>query len=194
MRAVPRVALKPPEVERGLGHHATPQLQRRLARLGAGPPAPHVHVHQHVQHEPGLGHRLAELPHVVRVVHHHQGLRLAAQDADQTADLLGPHDLGGDQEVPDPGGGHHLRLAHLGHAHADRAGRDLPAGDLGALVGLGVGAKLLAGGRDVGRHLLDVALEAIEVEQKRRGRDLGAFHGGASIPCAREARPGVGAS
>ena len=79
------------------------------------------------------------------MVHHHQRLRLAPQDAQQAADLLRPHHLGRDQEIAHARGRHHLGLAHLGHADADRAGRDLAAGDLGALVGLGVGAELLAG-------------------------------------------------
>jgi len=168
-----------------VGGDVAPQVQGGLAGLRAGAPAPHVHVDQDVEHEAGLGHRIAHLLHVVPVVHDHERLRLTPEHPEQAADLLGADHLGGDQEVPHPRRGHHLRLADLGHAHADRPGRDLTAGNLRALVGLGVGTELLASGRDVGRHLLDVALEAIEVEQQRGGRNLGAFHGGGSIPRGR---------
>jgi hypothetical protein len=43
-------------------------------------------------------------------------------------------------------------------------------------------SELLAHRLDVRRHLGDVALEAVEVEQEGRGRDLGSRHGVASIP------------
>ena len=73
-------------------------------------------------------------------------------------------------------------LSDLGHADADGARRHLAQRDLGALVRLGVGAELLAGGLHVGGHLPDIALEAIEVEQQRGGRQLGARHGSVRIP------------
>jgi hypothetical protein len=160
---VARVALQPAQVERGLGQHLAAQVPRRLARLAPGAPAAHIHVHQHVEHEPGVLHGPAELVHVVGVIHHRQGLGLAPEHAQEPADLLGPDHLGGDEEIAHAGGGHHLGLAHLCHADTDRAGRDLAARDLRALVGLRMRAELLAGGLHVGRHLLDIALEAVEV-------------------------------
>ena len=116
------------------------------------------------------------------MVHDDQGLRLAVEHAQQPPDLLRADHLGGDQEIAHAGGGHHLGLADLGHADADGAGRHLAQRDLRALVRLGVGAELLAGGLHVGGHLPDIALEAIEVEQQRGGRQLGARHGSVRIP------------
>jgi len=97
VRAVARVALQPAQVQGGLRHHLAAQVARGLAGLGAGASTAHVDVHQHVEHEPGLGHRRPQLPHVVRMVHHHERLGLAAQHAQQPPDLLRADHLGRDQ-------------------------------------------------------------------------------------------------
>ena len=62
----------------------------------------------------------------------------------------------------------HLGLADLGAADADRAGGELPPGDLGGLVRLGVRAQLqrMPGGKF--SHGRDVAIERAGVDQQRR--------------------------
>ena len=70
----------------------------------------------------------------------------------------------------------HLGLRHLLAAHADRAERDLPRGDVGRLVGLGVRPQAHAGvAREVG-HALQIALEGVEIDEEGRRVDLGQRH------------------
>src|SRR5438094_101516 len=68
------------------------------------------------------------------------------------------------------------RLAELRARDADRAGGDLLVRDLGAAMGLGVRPELLAGRAHVLGHALEIALEAIHVEQERGRRNLVARH------------------
>ena len=64
--------------------------------------------------------------------------------------------------------GQHLGLADLGATGADGSDGDLPVGDLGALVGLGVGTELQAlSGGEVG-HALDVAHKGVQLDHQHR--------------------------
>jgi hypothetical protein len=166
-------------------------VQRGLARLGPGAAAADLHVHEHVQHLARAAHRRGQLADVVGVVHHRERLRVAVEHLEQASDLLRPHHLGGDEEIADPRRRHHLRLRHLGHAHAHRPGRDLTARDLRALVRLRVRAQLFSHRLHMGGHLLDVALEAVEIEEERGRGQLGFRHGVGSI--ARRRRAGSAA-
>jgi hypothetical protein len=166
-------------------------VQRGLARLHAGAPAAHLHVHENIEHLARAAHRRRQLADVLGIVHHRQRLGVLVEHFQESSDLLRPHHLGGDEEIPDARGGHHLRLAHLGHADADRARRDLPARDLRALVGLGVRADLLAHRLHMGGHLLEIALETIEIEEQRGSGKLGLGHGGENSTAA-PAPPGPG--
>ena len=87
---------------------------------------------------------------------------------EQTGDLVGSHDLVGDQDVPDAGLGHDLGLAELGAGHADRAGGDRTGDDRRRLVALDMGAPmntvLAAGGGDTG----DIRIEVVEIDEQRR--------------------------
>lgn len=76
-----------------------------------------------------------------------------------------------DQHVGDAALNHRFGFAHFLAAHADRAGRDLPLGDLRALVRLGVGAHAHPVGYRVVQGL-EVLLEGVEIEDQRRGIDL----------------------
>src|SRR5439155_6599333 len=87
------------------------------------------------------------------------------------------HDLGRDEQAADAGGGHHLGLAELRTGDAERPRRDLAPRDLRTLVGLRVRANRLADPADVSGHALEIALEAIEVEEQRGSRDLVPGHG-----------------
>src|SRR3989454_12480894 len=68
-------------------------------------------------------------------------------------------------------------LFRSGAGDTQRAGLDLALRDLRALVGLGVRADRFAGAAYVPRHPLEVALEAIEIEQQRGGWNLVSGHG-----------------
>jgi hypothetical protein len=76
--------------------------------------------------------------------------------------------------------GEHLGLAELGRADAAGAGLDLGAGDIRALVGLGVRSQAAPAFLHVPRHLGQVRLEPVEVEQQGRRAQvvLGDFAGG----------------
>ena len=165
VRAVSGIALEAAKVERGLERDETAQVHGGLARLGACAATAHVHVHQHVRDPARAGHGLPQLADVLGIVHHYHRLGRAIEHAHEPADLLGPDHLGGDEDVADARGGHHLRLAHLGAADADGARGDLAPRDLLALVRLRVRAELLAHGLHVGGHLGDVPLEAVQVQQ-----------------------------
>ena len=52
--------------------------------------------------------------------------------------------------------------------HAERAGGDLAAGDVGQLVGLGMRPKVHLVRLGEGRHLRDVAVEHLQIEHQRR--------------------------
>ena len=188
--AVAGIALQPAQVQRPLIGHELAQMQRGLARLHAGTPAAHLHVHEDVQHLARAPQCARQLADVLRIVHHRQGLGIPVEHLEEAADLLRPHHLGGDEQIADARRRHHLGLAHLGHAHSHRARGDLPARDLRTLVGLGVRADLLAHRRHVGGHLLQIALEAIEIEEQRGRGKLGLCHGGENSTVAPAAGPG----
>ena len=62
-----------------------------------------------------------------------------ACEGDQAVDLDAPHDLVGDEDVPDAGRGHDLGFPQLGTGDALGPGLDLPMGQDRRLVGLRVG-------------------------------------------------------
>ena len=72
-----------------------------------------------------------------------------------------------------------LGLRHLLHALADGAARHLQPGDHRRLMGLGMGAQLRPGGRQQLRHVVQIGLEGIEVDQQGGGIDLVLAHAGA---------------
>ena len=71
-------------------------------------------------------------------------------------------------------------LAELGAADPVGAGRDLAAGDLRTLVSLGVWPQADPDLLRVRSHVRDVALERIEIDQKRRSLELRAAAGNAN--------------
>src|SRR5262249_4111367 len=108
---------------------------------------------------------------VPRIVGEHRNLGLAREPR-QPGDLLHPHDLVRHQHVGDAARDQRLGLAHLLRAHADRARRDLPLRDLGALVALRVRAQSRRALLHHLRHACDVALERVQVDDERRRVDL----------------------
>jgi hypothetical protein len=61
-----------------------------------------------------------------------------------------------------------LRLAHLRDADADGAELDLPLREDGTLVGLGVGTELRLLLPIEARHLVEVRLHGLDVDDERR--------------------------
>jgi hypothetical protein len=136
-----------------------------------------VHVDHDVEGDAVVGRRPRQRADVVGVIDHdHRVGRLAGQ-AREPADGARRHDLGGDEQSAHAGARHHLGLAQLGARHAERAGRHLAFRDLRTAVGLGVRAQVLPGRAHVRRHACEVALEAVQVEEQRGGRDLVTVHG-----------------
>jgi hypothetical protein len=88
----------------------------------------------------------------------------SGQRAQPVAPAPGGPDRVGDEQVGAAGAGEHLGLAHRGHGQPDGAGVELAAGDLHALVGLGVRAQRQP---PLPRHrgrAPQVAVEHVEVE------------------------------
>src|SRR5437899_10347673 len=78
-----------------------------------------------------------------------------------------------------------VRLAQLGAGDAERPRAHLTPGDLGAAVRLRVRPEVLAGGARMRGHPADVPLEAVEVEEQRRRRNVVACHSKTALTLAR---------
>ena len=87
--------------------------------------------------------------------------------------LLGADEGERDQDVLDPGVGHHLRLAELLAGDPDRTCGELQAGDLRQLVGLRVRAQRQPVCVAVGLHRADVALDDVEIDGEERRGEVG---------------------
>ena len=106
------------------------------------------------------------------------------QQVAEPAELGLPHQRIGDQQVVEAGVGHHLGLAQLGAGDPGGTGLDLHPGDLGRLVGLGVGAEPDPGPAGDGGHLGQVRLQRVQVDQQRRGVQLREGRAGRAQPGA----------
>jgi hypothetical protein len=95
-------------------------------------------------------------------------LGMRAHQPGEPRGLGGPHELGGDEHVPEARRQHHLGLAELGDAHAHGARVEEAAGDVRRLGGLEVRAQRDAAAEPVG-HAPDVGLEDVEVDDDRGG-------------------------
>ena len=92
--------------------------------------------------------------------------------------LRGTHHLVAHQDVRDAAPGEDLGFRHLLHALADRAARHLQFGDHRRLVRLGVRPQLRPGRRQQLRHVVEVGLERVEIDQQRGRIDLVLAHAG----------------
>ena len=95
-----------------------------------------------------------------------------AASAASSASLPGIDDFVADVEISHAGLGQRLRL-EKNCTHAHRAGGDLPLGDLGALVRLGVWRRRIPCFARIGGHARDVALQRVEVDHQCRRGDGG---------------------
>ena len=90
----------------------------------------------------------------------------------QASQLRRADDLVADEDVADAGARERFRFRDLLHALADGAERDLPFRDLRAFVGLRVRPEPDTGVARNPRHLLEIALERVEVDDQRRRVDV----------------------
>ena len=151
------------------------QLGRLLRALDARPAQPCIALDEEVDLHPVPGeHRRETLRDHRRVAddsHLHarrQGgepLRLRLADERER-----------EQDVLDPGVGHHLGLAELLARDPDRSGLELEPGELGQLVGLDVRAQRHPVLVAVGLHAGDVPLDCVEVRDQHRSLQVGELH------------------
>ena len=141
------------------------------ARLDAAAMRADVDLDEDVQAHPLRARRCVQLRDVARVVGEHSDFRLAGK-AREPRDLASSHDLVRDEHVGDAAGHQRLGLAHLLRAHADRAGGDLPARDLRALMTLRVRAEPHRTALHRLRHTRDVSLERVQIDDERRRVDV----------------------
>ena len=164
---VPLVAHHPVEAEPvGVGDPPG-HVHRRLDRADAVPPHAEVHVDEDADLDPGRPRRRRQRPDVIGVVDRRLDVGLALEGG-QPGGLRGADDEVGDQDVADPGGGHHLRLGDLGHGDPDRPRPQQGVGDRRALERLAVGPPLDIAGPEVLGHRPDVGVERVQVQQERR--------------------------
>ena len=167
---VPGVALKPAEPQADAFVRSFREGRCRLRIAGAGAMQPDIDIDHHIEHESGRCGGGLEGVQIVHVIGHHHERLVVAAERHQAVDLGGRHDGRGDEQSLDSPRRQRLRLAQGGAADAERAGVQLAARDLHALVGLRVGAEgdtLLC---RVRRHRGDVALHRVEIEHQS-GRD-----------------------
>src|SRR5256884_1303134 len=176
VRAVTGVALQPAQPQRPPVDHEAAQGEGGLPRLHAGAPVADVDIDHHVEGHAVLDGRARKRVHVLGVVDDDHRVGRLGHQAHEAADRARRHHLRRDEQAADAEARHHLRLAELRARDADRAGGDLLVRDLGAAMRLGVRPELLAGRAHVLGHALEIALEAIHVEQERGRRNLVARH------------------
>ena len=102
-------------------------------------------------------------------------MRASAREPRQ---LRGAHHLVAHQDVGNAAPGQRLGLRHLLHALADRAARHLQLRDHRRLVRLGVRPQLRPGRRQQFRHVVEIGLERVEVDQQRGRIDFVLAHAG----------------
>ena len=101
-----------------------------------------------------------------------------ARQRGETCELRGTHHLVAHQDVGNAAPGERLGLRHLLHALPDRATRHLQPGDYRRLVRLGMRPQLRPGRRKQFRHVVEVRLECIEIDQQRGRIDFVLAHAG----------------
>ncbi len=154
---------------------------RQVHRIGAGRNAAtagaDIDLHQHRQSNARIRRRRLDRRDLRRIVGAHRDLADARQRR-EPRELRGTHHLVAHQDVGNAAPGQRLGLRHLLHALADRAARHLQPGDHRRLVGLGMRPQLRPGRRKQFRHVVEIGLERIEVDQQCGRIDLVLAHAG----------------
>ena len=94
------------------------------------------------------------------------------QEAAQPIKLVRRGHRRGDENAADAAERHALRFFDGSAGGADGAGASEPLGDLHAFVRLGMRPKLDTHGLRTSRHGGDIAIEQIDIDDKRRGRQV----------------------
>ena len=105
---------------------------------------------------------------VLAVVHDEDQLFGHVVQRQHALQLIGGDDRRRDEDAGDAAAIQSDGLAELGDADPDGTGGHLTPGDLGALVGLGMGAEVFGPVREVRRHRAEIVLEPVEIQHQRR--------------------------
>ena len=127
-----------------------------------------IDIDDHLERFAGPGGRGGERLDIGRMIDHDHQVGHLAIELDQTRDGLRRHHRRGDVQPLDAGLGQRLGLAQLGATVAERPGGDLPFGDVGRLVRLGMRPQVHLVRLGEIRHLGDVAIERLDVDHERR--------------------------
>src|SRR5439155_18441888 len=127
-----------------------------------------VDFDEHVEHAAGAPHRLRPPARDFQMVDDDRD-RGAIHQRDQSRRVRRAHRVR-QADVVDAGADEHLRFTDLRAADADGAAIDLPRGDDGRLVGLGMWTQPKSRGRSELLHALDVTQRAHAIDQDLWGR------------------------
>jgi GNAT superfamily N-acetyltransferase len=148
-------------------------------RRHAAAPGAAVDLHEALDLGAVLLRSRRQVGHIFHVVDAADGARAELGHARQTVDLGRVADLVGHQHVLDAAAGEDLGLGNLLAADAAGAAQfDLQLGHVDGLVHLAVHPVAHAMGLGVVAHLLDVALQRVEVEDEAGRLDVAFVHAG----------------
>src|SRR4029450_7715852 len=140
--------------------------RRGRSRRDAAPVTANLDPDQYVELGTGSSHRRTEMPNVGRIVDQHADRRFACERR-EAFELCRADDLVGDEHVADSGFDKGLGFIDLLAANARGAALDLLVRDVGTLLRFRVRAKCDSGAaRRIG-HEIEIALERVEIDDKR---------------------------
>ena len=130
--------------------------------------APDAEVDEHLHGlGPPCGQRRKKVDRLA-VVHDEDQLFGHVVQCQYALQLVGGDDRRRDEDAGDAAAIQSDGLAELGDANPDGTGGHLTPGDLGTLVGLGMGAEVFGPVREVRRHRAEIVLEPVEIQHQRR--------------------------
>ena len=173
------VALQPAQDEGGPGLDLLGKRHGTGDGGNARAVAPDAEVDDHLHGLGPLRRQRDEKVDRLAVVDHEDQLLGHVVERQHALQLVGGDDGRRDEDAGDTAPNHGGGLAEFGDADADGACRHLTSGDLGALVGLGMGADALGPVSEVRRHGAEIVLEPVEVQHQRRRREARAGATGA---------------
>ena len=165
------IGLQTGEAERAGGGNSHRQVERGFARRHAAAVGADVDLHQDVQARAERVGGAVQFLDVLRVVDADRDPGMAGEGG-ETLELAPAGDLVADQHVRHATQHHRFGFRHLLAADADGAERHLLHRHDGRAVGFGMRAHPDAGGIDDARHLRQIPLEGVEVDDQRRGIHL----------------------
>jgi hypothetical protein len=171
-----------------------PRDRDRLCRIGdPGAMEARIDIDQDAQPR-AIRHDRRERHDDIGMIDHHRQIDPGAHERDRARQHRRRDDRRGDQDRRDRGR-KLLGLVQRRAADADCSRRNLPRGDLAAFVGLGVRAQREPVGRGERGHVVDIAIEPVEIEneagcsgQDRHGSPASTVVDRARRPIATETR------